>query len=86
MTSAPVLVHFDPEKPVGLSCEVSPYGVRALFAHREADGQEPPIAFAEQNNCQLNKEALSLVYGMEMFHQYLEGIPFEAYRDHKPLH
>lgn len=92
VTSAPVLVHFNPARPVCLSCDASPYGIGAVLAHKDADGREHPIAFAsrslskaEQNYSQLDKEALALVFGVDRFHQYLWGISFEAHTDHKPL-
>lgn len=92
VTSAPVLVHFNPAKPVCLSCDASPYGIGAVLAHKDTEGREHPIAFAsrslskaEQNYSQLDKEALALVFGVERFHQYLWGIPFQAHTDHKPL-
>ncbi|XP_037505881.1 uncharacterized protein K02A2.6-like [Rhipicephalus sanguineus] len=43
------------------------------------------LSKAEQNYSQLDKEALALVFGVDRFHQYLWGIPFEAHTDHKPL-
>lgn len=36
-TSAPVLVHFQSGKPVCLSCDVSPYCIAAVPAHKDAD-------------------------------------------------
>ncbi|XP_064465302.1 uncharacterized protein K02A2.6-like [Ornithodoros turicata] len=92
MLSAPILAHFDPAKPLYLSCDASPYGVGAVISQKEADGRERPIAFAsrslseaEQRYSQLDKEALALVFGTERFHQYLWGMFFRAYTDHKPL-
>ncbi|XP_064479921.1 uncharacterized protein K02A2.6-like [Ornithodoros turicata] len=92
MLSAPILAHFDPAKPLYLSCDASPYGVGAVISQKEAYGRERPIAFAsrslseaEQRYSQLDKEALALVFGTERFHQYLWGMFFRAYTDHKPL-
>ena len=56
------------------------------------DGSERPIAFvsrtltvSECNYVQLEKEALSLVFGIKKFHRYLYGQKFTLVTDHKPL-
>ncbi|XP_037563432.1 uncharacterized protein K02A2.6-like [Dermacentor silvarum] len=88
ITKAPVLVHFDPDKPVILKVDASPYGVGAVVAHRDKDGQERPVSFAsrrllvaEQRYSQLDKEGLALMFGVERFHQYLWGREFQAITD-----
>ena len=42
--SSQVLVHFDSEKDIVLSCEASDYGVAAVISHRMEDGSERPVA------------------------------------------
>ena len=56
------------------------------------DGQERPIAFAsrtlsasEKNYAQVEKEALSLVFGVKRFHQFLYGRKGTLVTDHKLL-
>ena len=92
LTSSCLLVHFDPQKQVILSCDASPYGVGAVLSHQMDDGSEKPVAFAsrslspaEKKYSQLEKEGLSIIFGVKKFHDYLLGRKFLILSDHKPL-
>ena len=87
LQSSRVLVH-----PITLAADASGYGVGAVLSHVFPNGIERPIAFAsrtltkaEEGYSQLEKEALSLIFGVKRFHQYLYGHTFPLITDHKPL-
>ena len=92
LSSDQVLVHFDPNKTLVLACDASHVGIGAALVHRYPDGSERLIAnmsktltAAERNYSRIHKEALSIIFGLKKFYQYLYGRPFILVTDHKPL-
>ena len=92
LSSAPILMHFSEKLPLKLGTDASQYGVRAVISHVLPSGEERPIAYAsrtltksERNYAQIEKEALSIIFGIKKFHQYLYGRKFLLVTGHKPL-
>ena len=87
-----VLIHYDPELSLVLPTDSSSYGLVAVLSYRTVEGEEWPIAYAsrslsetEKKYSQIEKEALSLVWGVKKFQTYLEGRHFTLVTDHQPL-
>ncbi|XP_039757341.1 uncharacterized protein K02A2.6-like [Pararge aegeria] len=92
LSSSPVLAHYDPNLPLILAVDSSPYGLGAVLLQRGADGAERPVccasrtlAPAERNYAQIDKEALAIVFGVTKHHQYLYGRHFILRSDHRAL-
>ena len=87
LTQAPVLKFFDPQKKTVLQCDASMSGLGACLLQ---DGH--PVAYAsraltptETNYAQIEKELLSIVFGVERFEGYVYGRKVFIDTDHKPL-
>lgn len=86
-----ILVPYDPNLPIVLTCDASPTGIAAIMSH-VVDDEEKPIAFAsrsltssECNYSQLDREALSIIYSVGHFHNYLYGKEFLLVTDNEAL-
>ena len=85
--------HYNPKLKLLLECDASPTGLGVVLSHKLENGEQKPIAFAshtlvvpsEREYAQIEKEGLSIVFGVKHFHKYLYGRHFSIVTDHKPL-
>ena len=88
-----VLPFFDPSYETLLETDASGYGIAAvLMQRRTPSDQWKPIQFAsrslndaEKNYSNLEREALSVVFGIEKFQKFLLGSEFVIHNDQRPL-
>lgn len=92
LSDEPVLCHYDPKLPIGMSADASAYGVGAVLFHIFPDGTERSICYAYQklskcqrNYAQIEKEAYGIIVGITKFRQYIYGRKFVLVTDQKPL-
>lgn len=92
ITSDSILSHFDSKNPILLACDASPYGLGVVLSQLNEQGIEKPVCFAsrtltsaEKNYSQLERESLSIIFGITKFHDYLLGLHFTIETDHQPL-
>ncbi len=92
LSTEQLLTNFDQALQVGISCDASDTGIGAVLFHRYADGQERPItnisktlSSTQRKYGQIQKEALSIIFALKKFHQFLYGRRFILVTDHKPL-
>ena len=85
------LTHYDENSPLILATDASQYGIGATLSV-EINGVEKPIAHAsktlnenQKNYSQIEKEGLSIIFGLTKFRQYLFGRRFTLITDHEPL-
>ena len=91
VTSSPVLQYYNPNVPTRVSSDASKLGLGAVLEQQHNE-EWHPIAFAsrslssaEQNYCPLERETLSIVFACERFTEYIYGLSFDVFNDHKLL-
>lgn len=93
-TSAPILRHFDPDKPSTIECDSSDYVNAGCLSQPDPDGTLHPVAFfsrklspAECNYDIYDKELMAVVQSFEEWRAELEGAatPVQVISDHKNL-
>ncbi|XP_018395972.1 PREDICTED: uncharacterized protein K02A2.6-like, partial [Cyphomyrmex costatus] len=87
-----ILVSFNPNLPIVLATDASPYGVGAVLSHVYPNGTERVIEYAsntlndtQRKYTQIDKEAYAIIFGIKKFHNFLYGKHFTLLTDNKPL-
>ena len=87
VTNTPVLAFFNPNDELVLQVDSSKDGLGACILQngRPLEYASRALTSAEKRWAQIEKETLSLVFGLERFDQYTFGRPVTVHNDHKPL-
>ncbi|POS82328.1 hypothetical protein EPUL_005100, partial [Erysiphe pulchra] len=92
LTSSDTLVHFRDDLPIVVSADASEKGMGAVLMHKFHDGSETSSTICLTNikcsrieNSSIDREALSLIFAVTKFQQYLYGKHFTLRTDHRPL-
>lgn len=93
-TTAPILVHYDPEKASTVETDASDFALSGIISQKSDDGKLHPVAFhsrkltpAEMNYEIHDKELLAIVDCFYRWRRYLEGATHktEVFTDHHNL-
>ena len=94
LTTAPILVHYHPERESMLETDSSDGTVAGVLSQKQPDGLWRPVAYfsksmlpAECNYTIHDKEMLAIIRAFEEWRAELEGLaePLKVYSDHKAL-
>lgn len=75
----PALAYFNPNIPTKILVDASPVGLAEILTQRTVDGiniiafTSKAVSATEQFYCQLEREALAVVWGCQHFHFYIFG-------------
>ena len=91
ITEAPVLRHFDSNRPTHVYTDASLFAIGGWIGQEHADGIHPTVYWsrklldAERNYPVHERELLALVEMLSRFGHLLRGVKFRAWTDHKSL-
>lgn len=79
---------YSPKAETELHCDASSHGFGSVLVQKQSDGKFHPICYfsrrttsAESKYHSFELEALAIVYSLERFRVYLQGIPFKIVTD-----
>jgi hypothetical protein len=93
-TKAPILRHYDPQRPSRIETDASKVALGAIYSQKFEDGQWHPVAFysrqfkgAEVHYGTPDKEMFAIVEAFKHWRHYLEGSAhsIEVWTDHQNL-
>ena len=85
------MAFFDPNLPTRLRTDSTVEGLGAMIEQLHSDGWHPigykskATTKAQKEWAPIERETLSVLFGCEIFHEYLYGRHFTAQNDHQPL-
>ena len=92
IASEQVLTQYNPDYPILLATDASPYGLSGVLSHKMPNGDERPIAFisrsltkAERGYSQLDKEATAVYWACKQFFEFIYGRKITMIVDNKPM-
>ena len=91
LCEAPILAHPDLSKPYKLYTDASLKAVGAVLTQEFPEGERviqyvsKQLSTGQQKWATIEREAYAIVYAVNKLRQYLLGMKFTVYTDHKPL-
>ncbi|KAG2190788.1 hypothetical protein INT47_000170 [Mucor saturninus] len=92
LSSAPVLLAPNMDKPFRIETDASDFGVGAVLMQEDDEGIWKPLAFeskklsnAERSYPAQERELLGILHALRTWRCMIEGKPFTVYTDHLPL-
>ena len=81
------LTYYNDEKPCTIQVDASNVGVGAALIQegKVIEYHSQALTSTQQRYSNIEREAYMLVNGVEHFHHYAFGKPFEVHTDHQPL-
>lgn len=88
LITQPVLAIYSPKLATELHCDASSHGYGSVLLQKQADGKFHPVSYFSKRTTQAESryhsfelEALAIVYSLERFRVYLQGIEFKIVTD-----
>lgn len=88
LISSPVLAIYNPQRETELHCDASSSGFGGILLQKQNDDKFHPVAYFskatskdESRYHSYELETLAIIYSLEKFHTYVDGIPFRMITD-----